>query len=47
VGQHVVVFAPYSNFLNRAQVLQAICRVLQAWSTMKIPLGIITKFHIV
>jgi hypothetical protein len=46
VGQQVVVFALNASFLNRAPYLQAMCRVSQAWSTMKISLGIMTKFHI-
>ena len=43
----MVVFALNANFLNMATVLQALYKVSQAWSTMKIPLGILTKFHIV
>ena len=31
----------------RAQVSQALCIVSEARSTMKIPLGILSKFHIV
>ena len=46
VGQHAVVFALNANN-NRAPVLQALCIVSQAWSTMKKQFGIITKFHIV
>jgi hypothetical protein len=46
VGKHMVVFALNANFLNRASVLQALYIVPQAWSTMRIPLGIITKFYI-
>jgi hypothetical protein len=47
VGKHLVLFALNANFLNRAAVLQAICIVSQAWSTMKIPLGTLTQFQIV
>jgi hypothetical protein len=43
----MVVYALNANFLNRALVLQALCIVSQAWSTMKIPLGILSKFQIV
>ena len=35
VGQHVVLFALNANLLI----------VWQAWSTMKIPLGILSKFQ--
>ena len=36
-----------ANFLKRAPVLSALCIVLQEWSTMKLPLGILTnkKLH--
>jgi hypothetical protein len=44
---HVVLFALNANFLIGAPVLQALSIVSQAWSTIKIPLGILTKFHIV
>jgi hypothetical protein len=27
--------------------VSALCIILQAWSTMKIPYGILTNFHIV
>ena len=47
VDYNVVLFALNANSLNRAPVLQALCIVSQAWSTMKIPLRILTKFHIV
>ena len=45
MGKHAVVFAINAIFLCRAPVLQALCIVSQAWSTMKIPLGILTEFQ--
>ena len=47
VGKHMVVFALNANFLYRAPVLSALCKVSQAGSTMKITLGKYTKFHLV
>ena len=46
VVKQMVVFALDANFLNSAPVLLASCIVLQAWSTMKIPLGLLTKFQV-
>ena len=43
-GEHAVVFALNVYSPTRAQVLSASCIVSQAWSTMKIPLEILTKF---
>ena len=40
---HALQFALIANFLKRAPVLSALCIVLQEWSTMKLPLGILTK----
>jgi hypothetical protein len=45
VGQHAVVFALKANSHTRAPVLSALCIVSQAWSTMKIPIRILTKFQ--
>ena len=45
VGQPVVLFALNANCCVRAPVLSALLIVLQAWSTMKIPLKILTKIQ--
>ena len=47
VGQHAVIFALIANSHIRAPVLSALCIVSQAWSTMQIPIWILTKFQVV